>query len=348
MSVGKQLQEFAQAGAQAFLVEWGLLPNYSLVEDGVRLEAALTRKEPPRRARGSAATDKPPASQWRTETRTYTRPSESALTELAPGNSYYVLGYHHKIDGFDLGPRPKGDEEDPRSAVVAWRVCRECGHVRTKNAEADTSPCPRCAGPGIGGRAALHHVIVPHKVTSRDKRDDARIIDDHDSRNQRYYSTATAVDIDPAAIKESWRHSGATFGVDHVREAFIRRFNLGPARLSRRPEHVFRRHRGHHHALRALSAVRRRDRSRARTRPRTGGALRIPRITARVGPPPPVVSHAAPWPGRAGPGPTGDHRHRAPHRGAAHPAARRDPACAGAAGLVLRSPAPGARVALRR
>ncbi|KOV62862.1 DEAD/DEAH box helicase [Streptomyces sp. MMG1121] len=237
-AVAKQQQEFAQAGAQAFLVEWGLLPNYSLVEDGVRLEASLTRKEPARRARGADA-DEVPASQWRTETRTYKRPSESALTELAPGNSYYVLGYHHTIDGFDLGPRPKEDEEDPRSTVVAWRVCRECGYVRTRNAETDTSACPRCAGPGIGGRAALHHVIVPHKVTSRDKRDDARIIDDHDSRNRRYYSTATAVDIDPAAIKESWRHSGATFGVDHVREAVIRRFNLGPAKLSRRPDTYF-------------------------------------------------------------------------------------------------------------
>ncbi len=82
-------------------------------------------------------------------------------------------------------------------------------------------------------------MIVPHKVTSRDKRDDARIIDDRDSRNERYYSTATAVDIDPAAIKESWRHSGATFGVDHVREAVIRRFNLGPAKLSRRPDTFF-------------------------------------------------------------------------------------------------------------
>ncbi|MFJ6981812.1 MULTISPECIES: DEAD/DEAH box helicase [unclassified Streptomyces] len=241
MAVAKQLQEFAQAGAQAFLVEWGLLPNYSLVEDGVRLEAALTRKEPARRARGTAGADagKAPVSQWRTETRTYTRPSESALTELAPGNSYYVLGYRHTIDGFDLGPRPKEDEEDPRSAVVAWRVCRECGHVRTKNAEADKSACPRCAGPGIGGKAALHHVIVPHKVTSRDKREDARIIDDRDSRNQHYYSTVTAVDIDPAAVKESWRHSGATFGVDHVREAVIRRFNLGPAKLSRRPDTFF-------------------------------------------------------------------------------------------------------------
>ncbi|MEU0917215.1 DEAD/DEAH box helicase [Streptomyces cyaneofuscatus] len=240
-AVGGQLQEFAQAGAQAFLVQRGLLPNYSLVEGGVRLEAALTRKEPARRTRDAAGADaeKAPSSQWRTESRTYTRPAESALTELAPGNSYYVLGYHHTIDGFDLGPRPKDGEDEARPAVAAWRVCRECGHVRTKDAETDTSPCPRCAGAGIGGRAALHHVIVPHKVTSRDKRDDARIIDDVDTRNQRHYSTATAVDIDPAAIKESWRHTGATFGVDHVREAVIRRFNLGPARANRRPDTYF-------------------------------------------------------------------------------------------------------------
>lgn len=240
-AVGGQLQEFAQAGAQAFLVQRGLLPNYSLVEGGVRLEAALTRKEPARRTRDAAGADaeKAPASQWRTESRTYTRPAESALTELAPGNSYYVLGYHHTIDGFDLGPRPKDGEDEARPAVAAWRVCRECGHVRTKDAETDTSPCPRCGGAGIGGRAALHHVIVPHKVTSRDKRDDARIIDDVDTRTQRHYSTATAVDIDPAAIKESWRHTGATFGVDHVREAVIRRFNLGPARANRRPDTYF-------------------------------------------------------------------------------------------------------------
>lgn len=237
-AVGKRVQDFAQAGAQAFLVGRGLLPNYSLVEDGVRLEAALTRKEPARRSRANAA-DEAPKSQWRTENRVYERPSESALTELAPGNSYYVLGYHHKIDGFDLGPRPKPGEEDPRSAVVPWRVCQECGYVRTRNAETDTSACPRCAGPGIGGRTALHHVIVPRKVTSRDKRDDARIIDDLDSRTQRYYSTATAVDIDPLAIKESWRHAGTTFGVDHVREAVIRRFNLGPAKLTRRPDTHF-------------------------------------------------------------------------------------------------------------
>lgn len=246
-AVAKRLQEFAQAGAQGFLVEWGLLPNYSLVEDGVRLEAALTRKEPARRTRTAAGaadgSGDAPKSQWRTETRLYQRPSESALTELAPGNSYYVRGYRHEIDGFDLGPRPKegetGTEEDSRSALLTWRVCQECGYVRTRGAETDTSPCPRCAGPGIGGRSALHTVIVPHKVTSRDKRDDSRIIDDHDSRAQRHYTTTTAVDIAPSAIKDSWRHTGTTFGVDHVREAVIRRFNLGPAKHNRRPDTFF-------------------------------------------------------------------------------------------------------------
>ncbi|MHB6909462.1 DEAD/DEAH box helicase [Streptomyces sp. DB-54] len=243
-AVRGQLQTLAQSGAQAFLVERGLLPNYTLVENGVRLEAVLTRKEPARRARGAEA-ERAPGAQWRTETRLYQRPAEAALTELAPGNSYYVLGYRHEVDGFDLGARPRHDEqtgegEESRPAIAVWRVCPECGHVRTgRETEADTSPCPRCAGPGIGGRSARFSVIVPRKVTSRDRRDDARIIDDQESRSRRYHSTVTAVDVDPAAVKESWRHGSAVFGFDHVREAVVRRFNLGQARPGRRPDTFF-------------------------------------------------------------------------------------------------------------
>ncbi|MDI3402369.1 DEAD/DEAH box helicase [Streptomyces cavernicola] len=238
IGVSKRLQELGQTGAQSFLVERGLLPNYSLVEDGVRLEAMLTHKEPARKPRTGDA-DATPRTRWRTDPRVYERPAESALTELAPGNAYYVRGYRHVVDGFDLGARnTTGDGSGP-AALQTWRVCQECGYVRTRDAETDTSACPRCGGRGIGGRAALHQVIVPRKVTARDKRDDARIIDDHDSRNQGVYSIATAVDIDPLAIKQTWRHTGATFGVDHVREAVIRRFNLGPAKHGRRADTAF-------------------------------------------------------------------------------------------------------------
>ncbi|MER5552345.1 DUF1998 domain-containing protein [Streptomyces sp. NPDC002793] len=239
--VMKRLQEIANAGAQAFLVEQGLLPNYTLVEDGVRLEAMLTYKEPDRRrrTRGQDGAGQPGPDRWQNEPRVYDRPAESALTELAPGNSYYVRGYRHVVDGFDLGPRPKEADGDIPAALRVWRVCKECGHVRTENAEQDTSACLRCGGRDIGGRTALHHVIVPAKVTARDKRDDARIIDDSENRTTTNYTVVTAVDIDPHDIKESWRHKGATFGVDHVRKAVIRSFNLGKAKHGRRKDTTF-------------------------------------------------------------------------------------------------------------
>ncbi|MGW2317376.1 DEAD/DEAH box helicase [Streptomyces sp. NPDC001680] len=241
-ALGDRLQDISNTSAQAFLVAQGLLPNYSLVEEGVRLEATLNHKRPPRRPRAGDAEPAAARTQWRPEVRTYDRPATAALSELAPGNSYYVRGYQHRIDGFDLGPQgtpPEGQDAVP-PVLRTWRVCGECGHVRTgDDAEQNTRPCPRCAGTSIGGRSALYAVVVPRKVLSRDRREDARIIDDSENRTRINYTTVAAVDIAPEAIKESWRHTRATFGVDHVREAVIRRFNLGRARPGRRADTTF-------------------------------------------------------------------------------------------------------------
>ncbi|MGO4421499.1 DUF1998 domain-containing protein, partial [Streptomyces sp. MCAF7] len=241
----------AQSDAQGFLVEHGLLPNYSLVEDGVRLEAMLSYKEPARKARSGDSGDsgvsgdpgdkgEAPKARWSNDPRTYDRPAEAALTELAPGNAYYVRGYRHKVNGFDLGPTRQDSPDDTPIGLRTWRVCKECGHVRTgEQAEQDTSPCPRCGGPGIGGRTALHRVVVPRKVTAHDKRDDARIVDDRENRTRTPYTTVTAVDIAPGDIRQTWRHKNTTFGVDHVRKAVIRRFNLGKIRHGRRKDTNF-------------------------------------------------------------------------------------------------------------
>ncbi|MER5477539.1 DEAD/DEAH box helicase [Streptomyces sp. NPDC002734] len=239
--VATRLAQLAQSDAQGFLVEHGLLPNYSLVEDGVRLEAMLSYKEPVRRSRTPGADAEGGAtSRWSTEPRVYDRPAEAALTELAPGNTYYVRGYRHRVDGFDLGPVTKGQPEGHPPAIHVWRICKECGHVRTgPRAEEDHTPCPRCGGPDIGGRTAVFRVVVPRKVTAHDKRDDARIVDDHENRDQTRYTTVTAVDVNPKDIKDTWRHRKTTFGVDHVREVVIRRFNLGKARHGRRSDTYF-------------------------------------------------------------------------------------------------------------
>ena len=81
-------------------------------------------------------------------------------------------------------------------------------------------------------------MIEPTVVTSRDKRDDARIGDDKDDREQRFYTVIDAVDMPDEHIeaKASWRHTPETFGVDYSRKAVIRRINVGPLRFDARAE----------------------------------------------------------------------------------------------------------------
>ncbi|MET9244941.1 DEAD/DEAH box helicase [Nonomuraea sp. NPDC003709] len=215
-AVSRHIGEIGRENAQAALVELGLLPNYSLIDSSTALEATITWEE-----------EVPGGKQYHSEVREYKRPARLALTELAPGNSFYMRGYQHKISGLDIGT-------PSRPAWVDWRVCPGCGHVRTALAIEDISPCPRCGSRDIGELDSLHKVLRPTRVTAHDRRDDAQIDDDNDDRQQRYYESAVAVDIDQVDIAPgSWRHGKAVFGVDFTRKAVIRRFNLGTMRHDR-------------------------------------------------------------------------------------------------------------------
>lgn len=210
-AVATRVSELGRADAHGTLVELGLLPNYSLIDTSTALEATLTWREE------NADGDR----EYHSELREYTRPAGIALTELAPGNFFYIRGYRHEITGVDIGT-------PSRPGWTYWRVCPECGYVRTAPAATDTAACPRCGEPRIADRAALHKVVTLSRVTAHDRRDDARIRDDADERRHRYYHRAVAIDVAPEHLEPgSWRHARRTFGVDFTRRAAIRRFNLG-------------------------------------------------------------------------------------------------------------------------
>ncbi|MBQ1059825.1 DEAD/DEAH box helicase [Micromonospora sp. C41] len=217
-AVRRRLRDVSAAAAHGTLVEFGLLPNYALIDSRTDLEATLTWEE-------QVDGDR----RFHSELREYARPARPALVEIAPGNSYYVRGYKHEISGLDVGP-------PDRPTYEQWRICAQCGYVRTHLAKEDTSACPRCADRGIADHGRLFHVLQPKRVYSRDKRDDARIRDDSDDRDRRFYATTVAVDIDPAKVGSSWRHAHDTFGVDYSRHAVIRHFNLGAQRYDRAAE----------------------------------------------------------------------------------------------------------------
>lgn len=215
-AVSRRITEIGRTHAQSTLVELGLLPNYSLIDSATTLEATITWEE-------SVDGDR----HYHSEVREYRRSARLALTELAPGNTFYQRGYQHDITGLDIG-------SPTRQAWRHWRVCPDCGYVRTDEAVTDVTACPRCGSADIGEIGSLHRVLQPTKVTAHDRRDEARIRDDQDDRKRRYYEGAVAVDIDQADIAEgSWRHAGAVFGVDFTRRAVIRRFNLGTTRFDR-------------------------------------------------------------------------------------------------------------------
>jgi replicative superfamily II helicase len=217
--VAKRIGEIGRTDAHGALVDLGLLPNYSLIDVSTTLEATLTWHEEDKGGDGGR--------QYHSELREYARPAKQALTELAPGNHFYIQGYRHNVSGLDIGTRN-------RPAWEQWRVCQECGFVREGIDATNTSSCPRCENARIGDASALHKVLRPVRVTSHDRRDDARIADDDDDRQRTYYDQAIAVDIHPADIAAgSWRHASATFGVDYTRHAIVRRFNLGVARVDR-------------------------------------------------------------------------------------------------------------------
>ncbi|WP_289009414.1 DEAD/DEAH box helicase [uncultured Thermomonospora sp.] len=219
-AVARHMNEIGRQNAQGALVELGLLPNYSLIDSATRLEATITWEE-----------EVDGVKRYHSEVREYSRPARLALTELAPGNFFYMRGYRHEITGLDVGT-------PSRPAWEEWRICPECGYVRTARAKEDVSPCPRCGGRDIGEIGSLHKVLRPTRVISHDRRDDARIRDDNEDRERRYYETVVAVDIDPDDLaKESWRHAKAVFGVDFTRKAVIRRFNLGMTRFDRPATH---------------------------------------------------------------------------------------------------------------
>ncbi|MEE6309537.1 DEAD/DEAH box helicase [Plantactinospora veratri] len=224
--LGKQLRDLGDTPAQNALCDLGLLPNYALVDSVTTLAATLYGPDGVDQRTGKT--------RYTSTLLPYERPRRYALSELAPGNTFYVNGYRHEITGLEIttAGRPNWHK---------WRVCPDCGYVRTEDAEHDRRPCPRCDSSHIADDGCLFQVVEPTIVTSRDRREDARIRDDKDERDRRFYTIVDAVDFpdDQIAPGSSWRHTTQTFGIDYCRRALIRRINVGPARFDAPPRDDF-------------------------------------------------------------------------------------------------------------
>lgn len=186
----------------------GLLPNYTLAGDTVTLTATLWSR--------SSDGDEGPRSQ----VIDLDRPGSRAITEFAPGNSFYAGGHRHRIDALEIGAANEPLYEE-------WRICPECTYADIEPAGEPPTSCPRCGGARIADVGARHAVLRLRRSLAAAPEEAARVYDESDDRSRERYELATLVDPEPAEIRGAWLLEDRTFGAEFVGRVRLRTFNLG-------------------------------------------------------------------------------------------------------------------------
>lgn len=202
-----QLKELRGGYWISVLEAYGILPNYTLLDDSVTLDVGLSWKD--------ADTN-----EFQTDALSYERGASVALAELAPGATFYAQGMEVLIDAVDLGPQ--------NSQIQKWQLCPQCGWAKTDLATGPAaSTCLRCGSAGIADMSQVLDVVEMKKVSAEVRRDEASIGDRRENRVRERFSIVAAADIDPQHIQDFWFLDGYDFGAQYLNRVDIRWINVG-------------------------------------------------------------------------------------------------------------------------
>lgn len=218
----KRAAEGARKAAQARVLEldrehWvsalerhGVLPNYTLIDDSVRLSARVSWQDPD-------------SGKFRSEPYDVERASVHALREFAPGATFYTRGLEMSIEGIDAS--------DLGEQAQWWFCCGACGYadVRGPQVRVPTPPpeCPRCRDTSIADVGRARRVLRLTRVFADVSRDDARIGDASDDRVRAHFEVLPLADFDPARAVRQWSVEASGFGLARYRAMNLRWLNTG-------------------------------------------------------------------------------------------------------------------------
>ncbi|PPJ30640.1 DEAD/DEAH box helicase [Nocardia nova] len=207
--LGKHISDLTTEHWVGVLERYGVLPNYTLLDDSVTLDVGITWFDPE-------------SNQYAGKPESYQRGARVALTELAPGATFYAQGLAVQIDAVDLGPG--------ESNIHIWRICPDCGWVRITQAAVDTPPpvqCPRCHTSAVADVSQQLRVVEMARVSAEVRRDEAAITDARDDRRREQFKVVAAADINPDEVVDRWFVTDRDFGAEYLQHIDIRWLNVG-------------------------------------------------------------------------------------------------------------------------
>lgn len=188
----------------ASLERYSLAPNFTLIDDSVQLSLSVTRQ--------NAET-----AEFDVERREYVRGLSSALSELAPGSTFYAQGIAATIDAVDI----RGSEEREQ-----WRVCPSCSYGSPVGPDDHTATCPACGDPGFADAGQLIEVIPMRRVSASVDASRAAINDFRDERAVTRFHQHMVMSVDKPEAGAQW-YISCGFGAHYLPRVDLRWLNLG-------------------------------------------------------------------------------------------------------------------------
>lgn len=184
----------------------GILPNYTLLDDSVELDVAITWYDPDELS-------------YKSSTESFERGAGIAIRELVPGATFYAQGLEISIDAVDLGA--------DGSHVHEWQLCPACGFARNLSYDEAVKACPRCGATGIADTGQRVPIVALQRVSAEVRRDESTITDRSDDRLGKMFTVNVSADIDPSNIEKQWYVDGGGLAVKYCRDLVIRWINYG-------------------------------------------------------------------------------------------------------------------------
>ena len=191
------------------LERYGLLPNYTLLDDRVLLDVGVSWVD--------ADTN-----EFKSETFEYSRDAMNAIREFAPGATFYAQGLAIDIDAVETGANGEHVHE--------WVICPECGYSTNLTASGHTGAvgtCPRCGTGAFADAGQRMQVLELEAVSAQVRRDEAIISDSDDERRRRHYVLHDLMNLDEADVESSWFDEQSGLGVKYARKVTLHTLNLG-------------------------------------------------------------------------------------------------------------------------
>lgn len=194
------------------LERYGLLPNFTLLDDSVELAVVVSQLNPS-------------TLQFDPETFELSRGVSSALTELAPGSTFYARGIAATVDAVELG----ADGAD----LEQWRLCPACSYGEKVNPGSAITACPQCGEKGFADKGQVVDSVRMRRVSAEVDRSRASIETWQEERRNAWFQTTVCFDAPPHGRGGRWFLSGG-FGAEFLRHVSVSWFNLGQGQATKR------------------------------------------------------------------------------------------------------------------